>query len=199
MTVARYPLELQFKGERNYIQGPDIFDAVLSKLCEISSDEIAKIDFSFHRMAHKAVDMICTEHVENLDPVAVCQYVLNGIRRRAYVVESSRDIDGRKPYQESEIVEQMLLNAEKAVCDLQCSPVYSDIEIWVAMTKALHQAALPELKGKWLFVRGKFDRYDPQDKGPRQLVIKSNFSNKLTRSDALRNGVKVGEIYFSLV
>jgi hypothetical protein len=77
---------------------------------------------------------------------------------------------------------------------------YSDIELWVAMTKALHYKAFAQSKGKWLFVRGRFPEYVRQaPANERALVIAASFHDKLTRSEALVDGVKVGEIYFSIV
>lgn len=195
--VERHPLQLRFKGERNYLQGPDIFDAVLSR---IPNDSVTDIDFSFHRMAHRAVDLVFGEQGKDLDPVAVCHYSAAGVRQQAYVIETDMPIEGRSEYPEHEIVAAMEIDAERRVCGLKCDLPYTDIEIWVSMTKALHQKVFIDLKGKWLFVRGRFAMYNPKrDGGLRELSIKANFNNKLTRSEAVVGGRKVGEIYFSII
>jgi hypothetical protein len=196
----RQPLELRFKGDRNYIQGPDIFDAVLSRLSNDAGTIITDIDFSFHRLAFRAVDLVVTEGDETLNPVAVCQYITAGTKRRVYVVETSREITERYDYPEHDIVRAMKIDAEQRICKFYGDLPYSDIEIWVSMTKALHQKVFTTLKGKWLFVRGRFIRYNSEGYGaPRELSIKANFNNKLTRSEAVCGEKKIGEIYFSIV
>lgn len=199
MVIERHPLYLQFKGDRDYVQGPDIFDAVLERLQADTNGPITDIDFAFHRLARRAMDLVHGEQGKDLDPVAVCQYIAAGQRRRAYVVETDRAIEGRYPYPEHEVVSHLMIDKGQRACRLEANPAFSDIEIWVAMTKALHQAAFDELKGKWLFVRGRFARYDSKAQGPRELSIMANFNNKLTRSEAVLSGEKIGEIFFSIV
>jgi hypothetical protein len=70
----------------------------------------------------------------------------------------------------------------------------------VAMTKAMHQKVFPQLKGKWLFVRGRFPQFVQHSPAKeRSLVIAASFNDKLTRSETFLDGVKSGEIYFSIV
>ncbi len=197
--VERHPLQLQFKGDRNYLQGPDIFASVLSRLQTLAGDKVTDIDFSFHRMASRAVDLVLAEEGKDLDPVAVCQYSIGNAKQRAYVVEADGPVQGRYEYPEQELVDAMTIDVERRICALQRDLPYADIEIWVAMTKALHQKVFTNLKGKWLFVQGALSVYEAEGSGPRELSIKSNLNNKLTRSEAIRGGRKIGEIYFSII
>jgi hypothetical protein len=68
------------------------------------------------------------------------------------------------------------------------------------MVKALHLALYPDLVGKWLYVRGKFDRYQDVYEPParHQVVVQANFNSKMTRTAVLVDGQKVGDIFFSL-
>ena len=197
--VVRHPLQLQFKGDRDYLHGTDMFTSVLSRLQTVTGDKVTDIDFSFHRIVRGAVDLVLSDDSKDLDPVAVCQYAVAGTKQRAYVVETEEPVLGRYEYPEQEIVDATTIDVERRVCELEGDLPYADIEIWVAMTKALHQDVFADLKGKWLFVRGRFSVYEPKGSGPRELSIKANFNNKLTRSEAVRGGQKVGEIYFSIV
>lgn len=199
MVMERHPLSLQFKGDRDYVQGPDIFNAVLERLHADTNGSITDIDFAFHRLARRAMNLVHGEQGKDLDPVAVCQYIVAGQRRRAYVVETDHAIGERYPYPEHEVVSQLMVDKARRACRLEANPAFSDIEIWVAMTKALHLAVFNELNGKWLFVRGRFARYDSKVQGLRELTIMANFNNKLTRSEAVLSGEKIGEIFFSIV
>ncbi|WP_143432927.1 hypothetical protein [Herbaspirillum camelliae] len=200
MSIQRYPLTLSFKGERDYIQGPDIFDAVIQALCAgAETTRVAQIDVAFHRLARHAVELINDDQGSAMDPVAICQYSIDGVRRQAFVVETGTEIVERHPYPEEDIIERMSIDTDQRTCALDIDLPFTDMELWVSMTKALHKALFPELNGKWLFVRARFEHYAPDAKGFRTLAFKSNFNNKLTRCEAMRDGVKVGEIYFSIV
>lgn len=193
-------LNLEFKGSRNYIQGPDIYNAVLAMLEVEANEQLFAIDFAFHRMASSNLEMFAGDPPEGGDPVAVCVFTVSGKKERVYVLEIDEPIAGRRPYPEDEIIRGLDIDLDARSCSLLGTPSYSDIEVWVAMTKALHQKAFPELKGKWLFVRGRFDKYERASASTdRRLVIKACFNNKLTRSEAILSGEKVGDIFFSIV
>jgi hypothetical protein len=192
-------LELKFKGERKYLQGPDIFNETLAWLGS-RKGEVKDIDFTFHRLAAHQLKVVSGAALEGAEPVAVCAYTTDGVRERVHLVETEQTVTGRYPYPEDEIVSSMELDLAGRKGLLHGEAAYSDIEVWVAMTKALHYKVFPHLKGKWLFVRGRFPQYMRHSTSDeRVLIIVSSFNDKLTRSDALLDGVKVGEIYFSIV
>jgi hypothetical protein len=199
VQLTQYPMALHFKGDRDYIQGPDIFDSVYALLQLDGNVEIRDFDIAFHRLARHALVLAFEDECKNLEPVAVCSYSVNGVRKRAYVVETLKLIDSRKTYSESRITDKLKIDVVRKSCILLENLQFTDIEIWVSMTKALHQSVLGHLVGKWLFVRGRFASYDPRALGVRELSIVANFNNKLTRSFALLDGNKVGEIYFSII
>lgn len=189
----------RFKGDRDYVHGTDMLDYSISFLQLSAGSQLESIDLAFHRMAHRSVELITTAVGVVEDPVAILQYAVHGERRKAYIVESDLDVDTRIEYNENSIVADLNISTKKNSCELDSNLPFTDIEIWVAMTKALHQSLFCEVKGKWLFVRGKFNFYSPSAKGKREIRLKANFNNKLTRCEAVRNGCVVGEIFFSNV
>lgn len=192
-------LDLDFKGARDYLQGPDIYNQTL-KWLEAVRPTLTDIDFAFHRRASRQLGVIFGPLPEGVEPVAVCAFTSEGKRERIYLVETDSIVTGRKPYPEEEIVSELELDFTARCGVLRGEVSYTDIEVWVAMTKALHYKVFPHLDGKWLFVRGRFPQYRRKTKADmRSLVIVSSFNDKLTRSEALLDGVKVGEIFFSIV
>lgn len=192
-------LELKYKGARDYLQGPDIYNETLAWLTS-QKDEVKDIDFTFHRLARHQLKAVAGAAPEGSEPVAVCAFTSGGVRERAHLVETEQAVTGRYPYPEDEIVSSMELDLAARKGVLRGEAAYSDIEVWVAMTKVLHYKVFPQLKGKWLFVRGRFPRYVRHSAASeRTLVIAASFNDKLTRSEAWLDGVKVGEIYFSIV
>jgi hypothetical protein len=195
--MKEHVLQLKFKGERKYIQGPDIFNETLDWLSGQCA-EIKDIDFAFHRLASHQLKITSTLD-EGVEPASVCAYTADGVRQRVYLVETDQPVIGRYPYPEDEIVITMQPDLAARRGTLRGESAYSDIEVWVAMTKALHYKVFPQLQGKWLFVRGRFPNYVRKSAGSeRTLYIAASFNDKLTRSEAMLDGVKVGEIYFSI-
>lgn len=194
-------LELSFKGERKYLQGPDIFNETLLFLSQKYSPlDVLNIDFSFHRMARTAVDIYDSPQANLGDPVAVCAYRLEGKKQKVYLYESSDVVEGRVVYNEDEIVEGFIIDLQNMSGVLKNSVAYTDIETWVSLTKALHQRALANLNGKWLFVRGRFPKFVPKSHSSMWcLKIVSNFQNTMTRTELSFGDDAVGEIYFSII
>jgi hypothetical protein len=194
-------LNLKFKGERDYLQGPDILNETMLWLEQNHvPQKISKIDFSFHRMARNGLAL----HVEKKDslgePVAECSYLSGTEARHVYLYESGNPITERYPYDESLICKDFNINVAEKSGSLKTDLPFTDIEIWVSLTKALHQKTLPEIKGKWLFVRGRFPFYERSSRGTeKHLHIAANFQNRLTRTVLTSNADFSGEIFFSTI
>lgn len=192
-------LQLRYKGSRDYLHGTDIYNETLSWL-EGTLGEIKEIDFAFHHLAKHQIEVTTDIPAGEQEPVAICSFLCKGTRQRIFLIETGDAVTDRYPYPEDELVGPMVVDIEKRRGILHAALPYSEIEIWVAMTKALHYKAFPLLQGKWLFVRGRFARFVRHEPlGVRELGIAASFNNKLTRSEALFDGVKAGEIFFSIV
>lgn len=192
-------LDLKFKGDRNYLQGPDIFNDTLSWLYS-QRGEILDIDFSFHHQAFHQLKVILGDLPESVKPVAVCSFSSSGRREKAYLIETNKIIKVRYPYSEEDIASRLKINLDKRSGVLCGETSFSEIETLVAMGKVLHQHVFPELKGKWLFVRARLRSYDKYfDSKDRALVIAATFNNQLTRCEIFYEGNKGGEIYSSII
>lgn len=197
--MLEHRLTLKYKGDRSYLHGSDIFNASLAWLNDQRSD-IRDLDFAFHRIASRQLK-ICLGTIpdDNIKPTAICTFTSEHGREQAFLLETDQQVAGCYLYPEDEIVNSMQLDLESRCGRLGGSNEYSDIETWIAMTKALHYQVFPHLKGKWLFVRGRFPKYVPKtEMMERTLTIAASFNDKLTRSEAFGDGVKVGEIYFAI-
>ena len=199
--VYRYLLSAEFKGDRSYLQGPDLFNVTLEWINSNCKDgDVRDIDMAFHRLTHNQVAISLEDAKQGNElPLAVCAFTNPEGRKRVYLFETTDPVVGRHPYPEEEVIAGAYFDLSENRVFLVNPSAYTDIEVWVALTKALHQRVYKDLGGKWLFVRGKFPRYvRERQAGERVLAIVSNFQNKLTRSEAFVDGEKVGEIYFSL-
>lgn len=191
---------LKFKGKRDYLQGPDILVAALRCLsAEYPSSDINAIDIVFHNMARTGLTIVEISP-PGVEPVAQLSCKIDGVKKKFALIEDGRPIAERCEYAEENIVAVTDIQVKAATATSSSDLPYTNIERWISMVKALHFALYPELRGKWLFVRGKFNHYqDAFAKDVRhQVVVEANFNNKLTRSALMIDGEKLGDIYFSL-
>jgi hypothetical protein len=197
-TMQCQQLQLKFKGNRTYLHGTDMFNQTLDWLSSVR-DDVRDIDFAFHRLATRQLEAVAGPAPAGVTPVAVCAYTCEDGREWAHVVETDEEVNGRYPYPEDEIVAQMAIDLVSRRGVLRGDSGFSDIEVWVAMTKALHLAAFPDLPGKWLFVRCRCPEYTRHSTGERMVAITGVLSAKLTRSETYVDGRRTGEIFFSMV
>lgn len=194
---------LPFKGERHYVHGPDIAGAVLGWMINSPQiGDIGEIDFSFHRTATHQLRIVVNGEVAPDDSALIgfFNFTLNSKRIRSQLLETDIAVTDRIPYDERDLVNRMKFDLPARRVDLKDRGPYSDLELWVAMTKALHQQVFQHVQGKWFFVRCKMPRYLRNYAGSELgLVLRASFNDKMTRSDALVDGQKVADIYFSVV
>lgn len=191
-------LKLQFKGDRNYLHGSDIYNETLTWL-QLNRGNVQSIDFSFHLTTSRQLCAIIGVLPEGIHPVAICFFTANGVREQLYVVETEFDVIGRYHYPEEEIAKQIEIDLSTRQCVLLGDVAYTDIELWVTMAKTLHYKIFPLQSGKWWFVRGRYPRYESRSQNlKRTLCIVSNFNNKLTRSEVYLDDLIAGEIYFAI-
>jgi len=199
--MAQTMFDLAFKGKRDYLHGTDVFNQTLFWLQGALPDApIEDIDFSFHHLARHQVGVRIGVAPTDQPAYSVCAFTQDGRRQKAYLVETDLPVTRRYPYPEDEIVAPMQVDLARRRGVLHGTADYTDIEVWVAMTKALHHAIFPQAPGKWFFVRGRFPNYTRRSEArERTLAIAASLHDRLTRSEVLLDGRKVGEIFFSMV
>lgn len=193
-------LQLGFKGSRQYLQGPDIYNGTLQAILAEPGEAVHDINFSFHRLTGDVL-LLSDRLIESeTKPVAVCSYARGANRRKIYVIETGVPVSERRDYDERAFAADIVVDVDAATATWTASTDLSDIETWVALTKALHQRVYASLGGKWILVRCKFNEYvESIGCGRRELRIASNLQNRLTRTVLSLDGHAVGEIHFSLL
>lgn len=193
-------IEFQFKGARGYIHGTDMFNAMISAG---PSSDVSNIRFSVHDFVRTPLcRLYLTDSKEELNGIngicARCQFDAEGATHWLALTQDSGDSasGGRYAYDEERIVSACRIDGESIVL-LQQSP-FTFIETIVAMNKHMHEQLFPEVDGKWIFTRIDLaSRCD--ERGNLALHFRHNMNYRLTKSDILVNGIKAGDIYFSLV
>lgn len=193
------PLKLKFKGDRDYLHGTDIYNAVLDCIEKINEKPL-DIDFSFHKIARYQLDLYFNDCAGGGAPVARCTYICKGVRKIISITESTNHVLERYSCDEENFVAGLVLCPDEKKCTLFAPSQGSDIEVWVAMTKMLHNQVYKNNKGKWYFVRAKLNSHKKKTPFSERVVVNiAAIGNKLTRSKLIQDGDDVGEIYFSLL
>ena len=203
MSIPRLPLRLEgmrFKGDRDYLHGTDVLPIALHALSDGRPlSGIRDIDIAFHALARNGLTLRAdVPAAQEAKAQLACS--IDGTRHKLFLVEDGRPVTQRSPYPEDQIVAATSIDAESHIATSKGVMPFTNIERWVAMTKALHQAVFPGAVGKWLFARGKFAAYVDAQGEPveHQVRVESDFGGKLTRSTLRVDGHGIGEIYFAL-
>lgn len=201
MTARVVPLRLCFKGERDYLQGADIYQAVVEAIRSELREPVGGIRMAIRRFFARQPDLLWADSPElSARPGdAVVDYTVELPPRRpgGWLVESARPVECRLPFDEARIAMQCAFS-DRTV-EVMGELGFLPIEVVVAMTKQLHQRKLPAAAGRWIFTRIDLRRLLRQpDASALSVTLEENLHNRLTRSSIVAGGEAIGSIYFSL-
>lgn len=198
--MEKQAFDIPLKGERDYIQGPDLFNLAVQTLSEAGEGPADEFELAFHRMAHRQVALVWDTDVAPEDAFAVGSRLRDGQRDRFWMTELAAPLGNRQPYPEDRIVAQMSFDDEFRTARLEPGFAYSDMELWVSMIKAMHQRRFAGADGKWVFVRAKLWTYDPNH-APAVLCaeLTATLGTKLTRNVVYLDEQKIGDVFFALM
>ncbi|MEA3189145.1 MAG: hypothetical protein QOD99_2975 [Chthoniobacter sp.] len=190
-----------FKGERDYVQGPDIHDAVTAFLRECGVENVERFDLAVHKVIRTQLSGIFVEKtempVENLG-VGV-GYHSGGTEHHLLLTENGEAITGRVPYREELLVQAMSFDAATQAIRCSSKSGFSAMETITSLNKRLMQLLFPDSGGKWFFARVQLKRFLPADFGEIEVILKGNLNFQLTRSLIKIDDADAGFIFFSLV
>lgn len=195
-------ISYQFKGNRTYVQGPDIFDSMLRTVLKYFKEYPSNISGSFHRLLN--CNGICRIYGDEiiLDHESFCAFFTLSIRTKTYhasITTMDDQISSSIEYDEEKILDGNSLKDTEI--KMVSKSDYTYIEQIVAMTKKLHISLYPKVKGRWLFAKIQISNViDPDLFVGRELAIKSenNFHYKLTKNSINLDDITLGTIWFSL-
>lgn len=186
-------LSFCFKGNRDYVQGPDIVAAVLK---QFSAEEVVDLDFKFNGIVSTNLDLIEGGKVD--DAKVNVRLTVNGDPKSLQLIEFGQPIECRYEFDEGQILECCSLDIEAQSIELQNSTAYTSCENLVAMNKHLLQNLYPQEKGKWYFTRLE-QKHPISDDALITVKLIKNFNFRLTKSDIFISNEVVGSVYFTMV
>lgn len=201
MSLIQKNIVFLFKGSRKYIHGTDMFNA-LTKMYPTA--DISNLRFSVHDYVLVPECRIyyadSQEELNSLIGIRVrCQFDVGGVTQ--WLALAHNDVPcvsagGRYEYDEDRVIS--LCSLDNDGITLSNNSPFSFIETVVAMNKYMHQQMFRAADGLWLFTR--IDLHvGCSARENLALRFRHNMNFRLTKSDIMLDGQKVGDMYFSLV
>ncbi|WP_379865426.1 hypothetical protein [Marinobacter sp. M5B] len=186
-------LKFVFKGNRNYIQGTSLFNALVEVADQRGLAE-CNINVSFKHMIHNPV-CILEERAPTAADAVVAKITEPDGESYSLCINAAIETEEavRQGFDEPEACRGSIVGDRSIV---QNNPHHADrIELLVSLCKKMHQHCVDSSK-KWLF-----SRYDGRLPIPAmdkvELRITRQVGTRLTCSDVLVNGEKIADMYFS--
>ncbi|MCB5161519.1 hypothetical protein [Marinomonas algarum] len=186
-------LNFPFKGAREYVHGTSLFNAVVQAAVDkgLSSGEV---NVSFKSMIHNPECVL--EWRKPTPQDAVVAKFTSPYSEDAVICINEAKITGvakRQDFDELEVCRGAVLGDMTIT---QEEPHHEDrIELLVSLCKKMHLECIDNSK-KWVF-----SRYNGQFPIPKlekvELRITKQVGTRLTCSDVIVNGCKIGDMYFS--
>ncbi len=192
-----------FKGNRTYVQGGDIYNAIAKYLKASYGDAITHIEVLMHKLAsHNMIGEVLDagQPILSVSPTMICRFDIEGKTKTLYLIETDTKVDCRYEFNEESIIRNShILLDQKSITLLNETP-YSPIEVVIALNKRLMQTLFDSEKGKWLVTRITLKRFLPESSDAAfTIALKQNLSYRLTYSTIMIGKEYYGGIYFSLV
>ena len=200
-AVIRMPLDLAFKGSRDYLQGPDLLAGLLNALDNCGAPADGVLAASFYRKTGLQPDIGV---LEEGDPTAKTDETIGhwsaecgGRRMRGWYLQTGRKVEKRRPYEEDSVVAQCVRGEDRIAFDGQTD--LTATELCVAMTKALHIARFPLAADRhWAVCQFALARpLRDEDKADMRIELGTTLGGRLTKSALYAGDTRLGEIFFS--
>lgn len=186
-------LDFEFKGERNYVHGSDIFNAVAKIARQEFNDGFVSL-IAFRNIArHQCV--LSFENRASMTAVATGRISAEGLLHPFWLFEREDEVVGRYPFDEEAIVGAADVRMEGKSISLQSDGSVTPIEYVIALTKRLNYLIAPDVDGKWLF--GQLNLVSPLvSEGAVRVVQKSMLHGRMSINEIWLGDVVVGDIRF---
>jgi len=195
------PVDLNFKGDRHYLHGTDVYDAAVSSLHARWPDIDGRCRFTFHRITSRPLSVISEPFSQGAARPEKCvaEMHVTGGKDQASVwfVQREGEVTGRYPYDEDRVVAHCVMEGNRIA--LGAVPKAKPIEIVVAMTKRLHNSILKPETGRWLFTRLDLQRLlQTRDMDGLSVTLAAPARLAITRSNVASRSGDIGSIFFSV-
>ena len=199
--MTKESLSFTFKGERKYVQGPDIIDAVIPLVINNFGNEVKQLRYVAHKMLYTNADVFFDE-VPHSNLNSLLQFNHENRILYASIVENRVPIKRSVEFDEKEIQNLCIIGEGQIRMEGRVDTKFSLSEVIVSMNKFFLQNNR-EAKGKWIVTKIEYDSIDLineyMNAEKLTLILLKNLNNKLTKSAICFDTKKIGHVYFSLI
>ena len=201
--MKRIELTFNFRGSRNYLHGTDIYPAILNTVeQEVGGAISGPVSISFKGFSDTQFDLILFEDADTFSkPEASVVYfdvAINNKHVQGWLVQSSRPVIDRTPFDEDAICVNMALGSDSLMNTSKFD--LPAIDVLIPMTKFMHQSLLPAENSRWILSKLELDRpLTETDIAGLRINLIQNLGNRLTKSLVTSYDKPIGHIYFSWI
>ena len=188
------PLNLLFKGERTYLHGTDMVDALAAIVPGLNG-----ISLRIQKVAEQplAAVLLTGETADYGEVVATIRASQDGEKINIALVENTNASPaGRYEYDEGDVVGHATIGTEDQIAEMSWNDRYSSIEQIVTLHKALLTRCFATAGVYWYFSRLDVPRFPPTFQ-KMSLAVTQALGTSLVRSAITIDGQQSGNIYFS--
>lgn len=189
-------LKLKFKGGRDYIHGPDIFNVMYKQFEDDYNIKPSKSKLLSRKMAKKQLGFT-TKKIKNRPFFSVFEAGNKSENIIYYLYELDEKINESIDYDEDDIVDNAIFNYSGKEAKIEAYERYTISEISVALLKKLCTESVSN-SVKWIFVEMELtDSISLYTKDHLKITIEKNLGTKMVVASIHMNENKIGTIKFS--
>jgi hypothetical protein len=192
-----------FKGNRNYVQGGDIYLEAIGIARELWGRYPDEVTGTFHKLL-KSQGIFRLRSGEkgasSEDVYARFVFRLGESKHELVLNATNQPISVIRPYDEEDVLRFSEISTKSIRMIVRSD--YSYLEQIIAMTKKLHHVVYTDVHDKWLFTKLHVkDRIDPEDYRESAMEIRAErkVQNILSQCSIFVNDLPVGHIFYSAV
>lgn len=197
MYPKTIPLKVAFRGSRDYIQGADIYEAVVTTIQSDCGPVPGALRLQMHSLARTSCELLFApaEVPVSRPALGKAEFVLGGWH--GWIVETGRPVVERLPYDEGHIARQCEITG--SIIRTTGKMPNSAVEVLIGATKLLHQSLYPQIERKWIVSRIELQRVFTADDFAMEVELLQNLNDRLTRSAIRCASEPLGHIFFSAI
>lgn len=196
---------LYFLGDRNYVQGGTIYEAIIPILSE-RYGEVLEIDFMFYRVVKSMLVFSLNKDLTSNDINVVLRFSNKGNIYKMFGYKSDNLVVKREQYNEDILIKDAVASNSKITFFLDKQKTMNDnvsvVRYVIALNKKLLTTIFPdETRGhKWFLSRIFLNKvYNLREINKVEVKYISRFDFRLVKSIINIDGFDIGEIYFTLM
>ena len=203
MVKYEFSVNFAFKGNRNYVQGADIYSAALRIACELWGRYPDEVMCAFHNLLKSQGIFRLRSGVKGAsskDVYARFVFRFGESKHELVLNATNQPISVTRPNDEKNVLRFSEMSTKSIRMIVRDD--YSYIEQIIAMTKRLHHVVYTDVHDKWLFTKLHIkDRIAPEDYCESALEIRAErkVQNILSQCSIFVNDLPVGHIFYSAV